>query len=76
MGFKLKKKNTGESTGRKGGNAFFTKIQSQIDPLYYIFFIVCHVATNSLKVWVIYVSSRKRFRAKQLKQPLRVHRSQ
>ncbi|PJI32093.1 hypothetical protein CU320_10875 [Acinetobacter pseudolwoffii] len=37
MGFKLKKKNTGESTGRKGGNAFFTKIQSQIDQLSRVF---------------------------------------
>ncbi|WP_216934766.1 MULTISPECIES: methyl-accepting chemotaxis protein [unclassified Acinetobacter] len=33
MGFKLKKKNTGESTSRKGGNAFLAKIQTQIDQL-------------------------------------------
>ncbi|CAM4075847.1 methyl-accepting chemotaxis protein [Acinetobacter pragensis] len=37
MGFKLKKKNTGESTGRKGGNAFLAKIQSQTDQLSRVF---------------------------------------
>ncbi|KGT48359.1 MULTISPECIES: methyl-accepting chemotaxis protein [Acinetobacter] len=31
MGFKLKKKNTGEGNDRKGGNAFLAKIQSQAD---------------------------------------------
>ncbi|WP_180109089.1 MULTISPECIES: methyl-accepting chemotaxis protein [unclassified Acinetobacter] len=38
MGFKLKKKNTGESTsGRKGGNAFLAKLQSQTDQLSRVF---------------------------------------
>ena len=37
MGFKLKKKNTGESTGRKGGNAFLAKIQTQVDQLSRVF---------------------------------------
>ncbi|ANF82327.1 chemotaxis protein [Acinetobacter sp. NCu2D-2] len=37
MGFKLKKKNAGESGGRKGGNAFLTKIQSQADQLSRVF---------------------------------------
>jgi twitching motility protein PilJ len=37
MGFKLKKKNTGESTGRNGGNAFLAKIQTQIDQLSRVF---------------------------------------
>ncbi|MCO8044314.1 methyl-accepting chemotaxis protein [Acinetobacter bohemicus] len=37
MGFKLKKKNTGESTSRKSGNAFLAKIQSQTDQLSRVF---------------------------------------
>ena len=37
MGFKLKKKNTGESSSRSGGNAFLTKIQSQADQLSRVF---------------------------------------
>ncbi len=38
MGFKLKKKNTGESTSsRKGGNAFLAKLQSQTDQLSRVF---------------------------------------
>ena len=38
MGFKLKKKNTSESTGsRKGGNAFLAKLQSQTDQLSRVF---------------------------------------
>ncbi|MFH7764795.1 methyl-accepting chemotaxis protein [Acinetobacter sp. BSP-28] len=37
MGFKLKKKNTSESTSRKGGNALLTKIQSQTEQLSRVF---------------------------------------
>jgi twitching motility protein PilJ len=37
MGFKLKKKNTGEGTGRKGSNALLAKIQSQTDQLSRVF---------------------------------------
>ncbi len=37
MGFKLKKKNTSESTGRKGGNALLAKIQSQTEQLSRVF---------------------------------------
>ena len=37
MGFKLKKKNTGESTGHKGGNALLAKIQSQTEQLSRVF---------------------------------------
>ncbi len=38
MGFKLKKKNTGESTGgRKGGNALLARLQSQTDQLSRVF---------------------------------------
>ncbi|QCO21416.1 methyl-accepting chemotaxis protein [Acinetobacter cumulans] len=37
MGFKLKKKNTGESAGRPSGNALLAKIQSQIDQLSRVF---------------------------------------
>ena len=37
MGFKLKKKNTGESAGRAGGNALLAKIQSQTDQLSRVF---------------------------------------
>ncbi|RKG34519.1 methyl-accepting chemotaxis protein [Acinetobacter tianfuensis] len=37
MGFKLKKKNTGESAGRSGGNALLAKIQSQTDQLSRVF---------------------------------------
>ena len=37
MGFKLKKKNTGESMGRKGGNALLAKIHSQTDQLSRVF---------------------------------------
>ncbi len=37
MGFKLKKKNAGESTGRKSGNALLAKIQSQTDQLSRVF---------------------------------------
>ncbi len=37
MGFKLKKKNTGEGGGRKRGNALFAKIQSQTDQLSRVF---------------------------------------
>ena len=37
MGFKLKKKNTGESSSRSGGNAFLAKIQSQADQLSRVF---------------------------------------
>ena len=37
MGFKLKKKNTGESTSHKGGNALLAKIQSQTEQLSRVF---------------------------------------
>ncbi|BCU65611.1 hypothetical protein F941_00743 [Acinetobacter bouvetii DSM 14964 = CIP 107468] len=37
MGFKLKKKNTGESTGRKSGNALLAKFQSQTEQLSRVF---------------------------------------
>ncbi|OTG69323.1 chemotaxis protein [Acinetobacter sp. ANC 4470] len=37
MGFKLKKKNTGEGSNRKIGNTFFAKIQSQTDQLSRVF---------------------------------------
>ncbi|WP_374666658.1 methyl-accepting chemotaxis protein [Acinetobacter sp.] len=37
MGFKLKKKNTGESAGRKGGNALIAKFQSQTEQLSRVF---------------------------------------
>ncbi|CAB1216171.1 methyl-accepting chemotaxis protein [Acinetobacter bouvetii] len=37
MGFKLKKKNTGEGTSRKGGNALLAKIQSQTEQLSRVF---------------------------------------
>lgn len=36
MGFKLKKKNTGEGS-RKSGNTFLSKIQSQTDQLSRVF---------------------------------------
>ena len=37
MGFKLKKKNTGESAGRKSGNALLAKFQSQTEQLSRVF---------------------------------------
>ncbi len=37
MGFKLKKKNAGESGARKGSNAFLAKIQAQTDQLSRVF---------------------------------------
>ncbi|MGE8541906.1 methyl-accepting chemotaxis protein [Acinetobacter sp. ANC 3813] len=37
MGFKLKKKNTGEGAGRKGGNALIAKFQSQTEQLSRVF---------------------------------------
>jgi len=37
MGFKLKKKNTGEGTSRNGGNALLAKIQSQTEQLSRVF---------------------------------------
>ena len=37
MGFKLKKKNTGEGSSRKIGDVLFAKIQSQTDQLSRVF---------------------------------------
>ena len=37
MGFKLKKKNTGEGTSHNGGNALVAKIQSQTEQLSRVF---------------------------------------